>query len=319
MKNISHSAPILCAFSLLTTFFSGHAWDWSPKKFLYGWWLIHPIKSVVQAGSEDKKCNRLLREDIQREIVLKNYATPSWVSMLSKLPQPKEAWFDYAYDIYKEIQLEMIALMNAIDGKDIDGKEIDDKDKIDKTRLTEASQTALYTQQAAWRALEEQKLNHVIGEAAVSFRPEDEKEFEEQILKNLKAAIAILDALIPVLGNLTFAQQPQPITSIHKPKSTIRTPNIPAYQDIAAQKEKSAEEVAQFQEGQRNLDLKKEKLRSDANGARIRLSKRIGKDECGNNDQFIKKRLSWTERWHRNMQVKWLKDYVDNVCRACKI
>lgn len=243
MKNISYVAHVLCAFFLLTTFFSGHAWDWSgPKKFYYGLWLIHPIRQKAEAKSADWCREGVKVAELAQIKVLENYEAPRWINWLGAIPV-KESMFDYAYDIYKKIQFEMDTLMQLIDTT------------IKKQQLTQASQDALNEQQAAWRELDHEGLDHVLNEGAAKFEPTD-----EYILKNLKAALKILDNLISVLPKLTFAQ-PMPITSVSTPKSTIRTQDTPAYQVVDAQKQKSAAEVAQFQEGQRQLDITTEKLK----------------------------------------------------------
>jgi hypothetical protein len=95
--------------------------------------------------------------------------------------------FDYAYDIYQKIQLEMDGLMKQINNE------------IDNNSLSKDSRESLEEQQAAWRALE-QKLIYVLGAKGDTIDVT-----EKNILDNIKEALAIVDALIRILPDLKFA------------------------------------------------------------------------------------------------------------------
>jgi hypothetical protein len=305
VKITSHFfAHSLCAFSFLATVFSGHAWDFSGikksvQKSYLGLLLTPEIYAIADAKTADW-CNEGAQvTKIAQEKVLEKYATPRWVTWLNAIPR-KESMFDYAYDIYKKIQLEIDELMQLIDRT------------IDKDQLSQASQEALEGQQAAWRALYHEKLIHVLGEGAVKFEPT-----EKSIFNNVKASLDFLDALIPVLEDLTIAP-PTPITSASTQRPTIKTPNIPAHKVVSTLKMQKKTEVVQYQETQQSLNVKKEKLKKDIELVRTRLGFLITKDICGK-EKLAKPQLGWFERWHRKKQAEWLADYVNNVCSVCKI
>ena len=269
-------------FSLLATVFSGYALEEFKagiKKSYYRFWLIHPIRTVAEAKVSDWCREGVEVEKVAQIKVLEKYETPRWVTWLSAIPV-KESWFDYAYDIYKTIQLDMDELMKKLD---------------------ELNQyAAIGQQQAAWRALE-QNLMFVLGAKVANIEVT-----EQDIFKNLKAALKIVDDVITALPTLTIAQL-QSAASLSRPKSDIKTPNIPAYK-----------EVENVKQEQQLLDVKKEALKREAQNVHNRLSMLIGFDDCGK-ERLAKKRLSWIERYHRNKQAQWLADYVNNVCRACAI